>query len=69
MPVRFDHADDRAITEELKRHRPIVERRSDEAGTEILCACGATFGPVPKAESALDAFTDHFLRALKGSAA
>ena len=67
-PTRFNNADDNAIREELKRHRSVLERKDEATGeTTILCSCGLLFGPLPKAESVLDAFTEHFLGLLKGT--
>lgn len=68
--IRFDRADDQAIRLELRRHHVVLERH-DQATAEstITCSCGGTFGPLPKAASVLDAYVEHFLAMLKGSAA
>jgi hypothetical protein len=67
MPVRFLNVDDVAVRAEIKRHHIVSERRDEAAGeSEILCSCGLSV-KLPKAESALDLWSEHFLAALKGS--
>lgn len=69
MPTRFRLADDIAIRETLARHRPVSEKRDDVAGeSTILCSCGETFGPLPKSESVVDLFAEHFCEKVKGGA-
>ena len=59
-------ADDAAISHELKRHHPVLERRDQATGeSTIQCSCGEAFGPLPNGESVLDLFVAHFLGALR----
>lgn len=67
-PVRFDHADDNAIRREFTRHRIVLESPAPEGKHAIQCKCGEAFAS-EKAEVALADWTEHFLAALKGSAA
>ena len=68
MPVRFQHADDTAIRQEFGRHRAVLEKQEPSGETTIQCVCGLT-ATMPKGESALAAWVEHWLTALKGSAA
>ena len=66
-PVRFDHADDNAIRNEMHRHRSVLESKHEGKHT-IQCSCGASFAE-EKPEATVMLFVEHFLSALKGSAA
>lgn len=65
-PVRFLNVDDVAVRAEMKRHHFVSEKRDEAAGmSTILCSCGLAIGPLPKAESVLDAAIEHFLVELR----
>lgn len=52
--------DSQALREELKRHRPVSEKKADDGTVSILCKCGADTGPCSSSDLAVEIWAAHF---------